>query len=154
MREFRKKYGSLFFCILVTIAVIAVTAWSSSQTGAVSGGNSRNLVRKILKFLSVDYTSAMLSRYDHLLRKAAHFILYFILGCSLTGIYCRQKRVPTVLAVIPTGAVLAALDEFHQKFSDGRSPMVTDVLLDTCGVAAGCFLVTVVLYCMGRKTRK
>lgn len=138
-----KKQGPLIFDILVSVAVVAVTTWSSGQTAEVSGGASKGIVRWLLSCLPGVYTEATISFLDHLLRKAAHFTLYFILGCSLTGCYRRQRRVPYVLAVLVTGFVLAGLDEFHQMFVDGRGPQFSDVILDTCGVATGCLVATV-----------
>ena len=44
-----------------------------------------------------------------------------------------------MLLAILGGAAFAVTDEFHQFFSDGRGPMLQDVLLDTCGVTAGAF---------------
>lgn len=137
-----KKHGSLIFDIFVSVTVVAITTWSSGQTAEVSGGASSGIVRWFLSCLPGEYSEATVSLLDHLLRKAAHFTLYFILGCSLTGCFRRQKRVPYVLAVLLTGATLAGLDEFHQMFVDGRGPQLSDVILDTCGVAAGCFVAT------------
>lgn len=134
-----KKDGPFIFDLLVGVAVVAITTWSSSQTAEVSGGASRGIVYWFLSYLPGEYTQDTVAILDHLLRKAAHFTLYFILGCSLTGCYRRQRRVPTALAVLLTGAALAGLDEFHQMFVDGRGPALSDVFLDTCGVAAGCF---------------
>lgn len=135
-----KKLRPLVFNILVSAAVVAVAAWSSGQTAAVSDGASKGIVRWLLSYLPGAHSEAVVSFLDHLLRKAAHFTLYFILGCSLTGCFRRLRRVPTVPAVLLTGAALAALDEFHQIFVDGRGPLLSDVLLDSCGVAAGCLL--------------
>lgn len=137
-----KEHGPFVLDFLVSAAVVAITTWSSGQTAAVSGGASSGIVRWLLSYLPGVYTQDTVAFWDHLLRKTAHFTLYFILGCSLTGCFQRQRRVPPVLAVLLTGAALAGLDEFHQIFVDGRGPMLSDVFLDTCGVAAGCLLRT------------
>lgn len=137
-----KKHGPLIFDIFVSVAVVAITTWSSGQTAEVSGGASSGIARWVLTFFPGVHTEAAVALLDHLLRKTAHFTLYFILGCSLTGCFRRQKRVPYVLAVLVTGAILAGLDEFHQLFVDGRGPSFSDVILDTCGVAAGCLFAT------------
>lgn len=149
-----KKHGPLIFDILVSVGVVAITFWSSGQTAEVSGGASKEIARWLLTFLPGEHTESTVSLLDHLLRKAAHFTLYFILGCSLTGCFRRQKRVPYVLAVLLTGAVLAGLDEFHQIFVDGRGPLFSDVVLDTCGVAAGCLLATAFHRAVNRRKKK
>lgn len=146
-----KKDGPFVFDLLVSVAVVAITTWSSSQTAEVSGGASRGIVYWFLSYLPSEYTPDTVALLDHLLRKAGHFTLYFILGCSLTGCYRRQRRVPPTLAVLLTGVALAGLDEFHQIFVDGRGPALSDVFLDTCGVAAGCLLAS--LLRKGKGTR-
>ena len=138
-----KECGPFVLDLLISVAVVVTTTWSSGQTAEVSGGASRGIVSWFLSYLPGVYTQDTVAILNHLLRKAAHFTLYFILGFSLTGCFQRQKRVPPVLAALLTGAALAGLDEFHQIFVDGRGPMLSDVFLDTCGVATGCLLRTV-----------
>ena len=140
---FVKEHGPFVLDLLVSVTVVAITTWSSGQTAAVSGGASKGIVNWFLSYLPGVYTQDTVAFLDHLLRKTAHFTLYFILGFSLTGCYQSQSRVPPALAALLTGAALAGLDEFHQNFVDGRGPMLSDVFLDTCGVAAGCLLRTV-----------
>lgn len=135
-----KEHGQFVLDLLVSVAVVIITTWSSGQTAAVSGGASRGIVQRLLSYLPGVYTQDTVAFLDYLLRKTAHFTLYFILGFSLTGCFQRQRRVSPVIAALLTGAVFAGLDEFHQIFVDGRGPALSDVFLDTCGVAAGCLL--------------
>ena len=44
-----------------------------------------------------------------------------------------------------TGIIYAISDEIHQSFIPGRSPQVTDVLLDTMGVILGILWVILVI---------
>ena len=44
-----------------------------------------------------------------------------------------------------TGIIYAISDEIHQSFIPGRSPQVTDVLIDTMGVILGILLVILVI---------
>ena len=149
-----KRDGPFVLDLLISIAVVAIATWSSSQTAEVSGGASSRIVRFFLSYLPGVFTENTVELLDHLLRKAAHFTLYFILGCSLTGCYRRQRRFPTAVAVLLTGAALAGLDEFHQIFVDGRGPALSDVFLDTCGVATGCLLRTALRGRISLFTRK
>ena len=149
-----KEHGLFVLDLLVSVAVVIITTWSSGQTAAVSGGASRGIVQWLLSCLPGVYTQDTVALLDHLLRKTAHFTIYFILGCSLTGCFQRQRRVPTALAALLTGAALAGLDEFHQIFVDGRGPALSDVFLDTCGVAAGCLLRTVLHKARSTRVRK
>lgn len=73
-----------------------------------------------------------------LLRKIAHFTEFAALGACLgwrSGMLHKQKYLPFLW-----GAAAAFGDEGIQLFSPGRSAQLSDVLLDSCGVAAGLFL--------------
>lgn len=79
---------------------------------------------------------ATLLEFHHLIRKCGHFVEYFILSLLvLRGIRAgrRDARIAWALAAIAIVACYASLDEFHQIFVPGRTPAITDVLLDTIG---------------------
>ena len=74
---------------------------------------------------------------DFLVKKSAHFLEYTMLGLILmltarTFLTSHQKT-----AALLTGAVYAALDEFHQYFVPGRACQVRDVLIDYSGIVTG-----------------
>ncbi len=80
--------------------------------------------------------TATLFEIHHVIRKCGHFVEYFILSLLvLRGIRAgrRDARILWALATIAIVACYASLDEFHQMFVPGRTPAVTDVLLDTIG---------------------
>lgn len=75
----------------------------------------------------------------HIIRKCGHFTEYFILSLLiLRGLRAgrREMQVAWIFAAIVLVASYASLDEFHQSFVPGRTPAVTDVLIDTTGGAA------------------
>ena len=45
---------------------------------------------------------------------------------------------------IVIGILYAISDEFHQSFSPGRTPKVTDVYIDTLGIILGVLLVILI----------
>ncbi|MDF2907049.1 MAG: hypothetical protein K0R34_2370 [Herbinix sp.] len=93
---------------------------------------------------------------DHIIRKSAHFIEYACLAVAIffhftvlmTGI-----RAGLGLSILIT-AVYAATDEFHQTFVNGRSGQISDVLLDSCGAAAGAVLFLLLLAISRRRMKK
>jgi len=123
--------------MVLTLASAAAIVFFSGQNGSQSDAVSRGLAAWVLSLLPVDGTAEQLMLLNRVLRKLAHFGLYFLLGFGLSGIVGRRKGVPAALAVIVLGGLYAVSDEFHQRFSQGRSPNGWDVALDTCGVAAG-----------------
>ena len=70
-----------------------------------------------------------------LLRKMAHFTEFAALGACLSwrfGMLEKRKRSALLL-----GFGAACVDETIQLFVPDRGPAIRDVVIDTCGVAAG-----------------
>lgn len=149
MKLERRKCISLAFWLALTIAVGAAIFLFSSQTAAQSNEVSKSTLRWILQLLGKS-TDELLRRYNHYLRKLAHFGLYALFGFCLTGTLRHENRVPKLPAAVGFGAVFAALDEFHQHFVEGRGPQVSDVLLDTAGVFTGALVMTPILLFLNR----
>ncbi len=75
----------------------------------------------------------------HIVRKCAHFTEYFIFSLLiLRGLRAGEKgmHLRWALVTILIVAGYAAMDEYHQSFVPGRTPAVTDVLIDTSGGTA------------------
>ncbi|MFC6176999.1 VanZ family protein [Companilactobacillus huachuanensis] len=86
---------------------------------------------------------------EFFIRKGAHFGTYMILGvCLCLALYTYFQHHNLLSIFVPwmmtTG--LAAFDEFHQGLTGGRTPSVTDVMLDSAGGITGIIIVAVVLY--------
>ena len=121
----------------------------SNQNGTQSKGVSTKVTEKILQF-SHRYEEAeekekrqIFNRTNAVIRKIAHFSIYTLLGLLIMGIMLKtnityKKRIFITLVV---GILYAILDEFHQSFSPGRTPKITDVYIDTLGIILGILLV-------------
>ena len=133
----KRRRTSFIIWLMLTVAIAGLITYFSSQIAPESNDLSKSITKWIMDIFVSDYSGETLRRYNSITRKAAHFILYFLLGFSLSGVLQHQHRVPKLPTVVLIGAAFAALDEFHQHFVEGRGPQVTDVLLDTCGVLAG-----------------
>lgn len=141
----RKKPYLWLLAVAASAAVMALIVYFSSQPSSESSELSKHIAGEILGLFQTVFPGITPEDLHHLLRKLAHFTLYFILGCSLTGVFGMQRRVPPVLAVILAGAAFAIADELHQTFSEGRNASIYDVLLDTCGAATGSFLTNLIV---------
>ena len=73
-------------------------------------------------------------RLHQVVRKLAHAFNYFVLGCLAYHAF-RAAGVKTArrLVLTPAGFCIcfAVLDEWHQLYVPGRSPLLVDVLLDS-----------------------
>ena len=120
----------------VLISIFSTHYFGNDQTGHV--------ILKILAWIMPGAKLHTLNLLHHVIRKCAHVFEYFIFSMLL--IHALRSGHPTaprwMLAAIAIAIVgsYACLDEFHQVFVPGRTPAVTDVLLDTAsGVLAQSF---------------
>jgi VanZ family protein len=72
--------------------------------------------------------------WEFILPKAVHLLEFAVLGFLLLWA-TRREGVALVL-----GIAYAASDELHQRFVPGRHGSVSDVVIDTLGVALGIYL--------------
>ena len=124
----------------------------SSQNGTQSKGISTKVTDAILSF-SDKYKEAnakektiIPTRANAVVRKIAHFTIYTILGVLLMGTMTKTKLKIKwrVLITLGAGIIYAVLDEFHQSFSPGRTPKITDVYIDTLGVLLGIVIILLI----------
>ena len=134
------------FSLLLTMMVLVVIFCFSAQPVEQSREISSALTRFIARLIPWLRTGLAMSELHHLLRKLAHFTLYFLLGCGLTGMLRSGRRAIPAAFAIPLGTLCAAMDEWHQAFVPGRGPGLCDVVLDTVGVAAAAGLLSLIIF--------
>lgn len=143
------------------LAVMGLIFFFSSQNAALSSNLSypvtAELVGIIDRLFSLELSGAELAAaseiYHSLVRKLAHMTEYAALAVTLFF--------PLRLWSLPRPRIsawcfclaYAALDEFHQRFSFGRSPSLRDVCIDILGALLGLLLASAVL-ALTKKARK
>ena len=142
--------------ILIIIWMIAIFAFSNQQ-GTESGGTSGRATQIILDILSlgnnlsIEEKQDVINLLDPIIRKLAHFTIYFIGGILLIShinLYKIEEKIKIAYSIL-IGMLYATSDELHQLFIEGRSCMVTDIFLDTLGIATG-----VIMFCIVKKILK
>lgn len=128
------------FSVCLAVAAALAAVFFSSQPGTQSQGLSRGIVAWFLDFFHLDVSQEIMGWINYFLRRGAHLFIYFCMGLGLTGAFSLQKRLPAWLPAMIFGVIFAATDEYHQLFAGGRSGKPGDVLLDSCGLALGCFI--------------
>ena len=91
-----------------------------------------------------------------LVRKAAHFTEYLVLGIMIRlciESWFGKKRFLNTTGWV-YGTLYACTDELHQLLTDGRSGQWQDVLLDSCGVLAGILITALIRRRRERKAGK
>lgn len=163
-RRFRlKKWHIIVASILAVLVLInmAIIFMLSEESKDESGERSTGVVAFFLNFLFPDYDDfpyddkmLLMSMMGHIVRKAAHFSEYALLGFLFTGFLCfirrhikkmRSMKYWVTWVVPPVFCLLYAIsDEVHQIFSN-RGPSAKDVLIDFCGAITGILLMHLIL---------
>lgn len=119
---------SLIISILITLFIwmnsLLPADVSSAQSGFIVG-----IIDDILSFVGIFINLDTLSL---LIRKAAHFFEFFVLGISLSIYMIKEKK--KIYHVIWIGLFIAIIDETIQLFVDGRGSSILDVGIDLIGI--------------------
>ena len=89
-----------------------------------------------------------------LVRKMAHFSEYAVLGVLMYLLFSSPEK--RSRGFLPAAACFAAavVDEFLQRFADGRAPALRDVAIDFAGACLGIALTAAVLALLYRAAVK
>lgn len=132
-----KKY------VLILIAILwmgLIFSFSSKDINA-SLKQSDIFVKKIENNQLLAKASAEKIPTSLLVRKTAHFSIYFVLALILAPLIKRNNNdLKGSLITVFVVFLYACSDEFHQIFVKGRGSHFTDVLIDSFGGAIGVFL--------------
>lgn len=142
----KKQLIIQFILCLGVSALIGGIFILSSQDGEASHRLSVGLLRKIKTFVHVPASLKQLSldfriHYDFILRKTAHFSLFFLLAILLYFAYRSINKKNIFLITFLSCAVFAALDELHQVFVIGRTAKIMDVSIDMAGSSVAIILI-------------
>lgn len=135
----------------VLVASVVAFIWTNSF---LDSDDSHKLSDMILRWLfpnGKDDNEAG----SFLLRKAAHFIEYAVLGASVGSaqVFMKNNFGKFFVGFSFFGVLMVAvIDEFIQSFSD-RTSLVADILLDFGGAVTGLCL-SVAVVCLIRKIKK
>ena len=152
MQKKRKALRLILFWALA-IGWIAVLFFFSGQNAADSSALSGwfvDFVRGIFPFSRIPA-----DQLTYVVRKLAHFCIFalegFLLCLAMTQSF-RDRSAGGVLSVIACTA-LAAANELHQMFSEGRSCEGRDVLIDVGGALLGVGAAMLLLWLLHRRKR-
>ena len=136
-----RRFLRYWLPVLVWLAVIFGA--SSDQH---SYEHSSSIVTPLLHWLFPHMPDAQIDSIHHILRKCCHLTEYAILGLLIFRAL-RHSRTdlppwswPRVGGTILLVFLYACTDEFHQRYVPTRTPLFSDVLIDTGGGTFGVLL--------------
>lgn len=139
--------------IMVTIFVFS--SQNGSQSDATSGGTIRffaELFYPGFKNLSEENQLLIVEPFQFIVRKAAHFSVFALLGLSFYKSAKHTFRNTSLkfklLVSSALSLIYAVSDEIHQIFVPGRAGRLTDVLIDFVGSVCGVTVVVLLEKCL------
>lgn len=152
MKNKLTKKGLLKKGVLIIILIIWYgTVFSfSNQNGEQSGSLSRKVALTLVEgfdfVAGIERTEAEIEKIVENMqwgiRKVAHFTEYFLLGILWFLLIYPKNNWMSWMSLMLFIVVSAAADEFHQTFIPGRCGTPKDVLIDTMGGIAACYICT------------
>lgn len=144
------KIGKIVIIILSSAAVILwmllifnLSSQLREESNKLSKGITEIVIERVEKVLpKYDFD---VNRFNHIIRKNAHFFVYLILGVLVLNAMRRigVSRFKGIILTLLICILYAISDEIHQAYVPGRGPQAKDVLIDSCGYILG-----ICIYCM------
>lgn len=158
----QKRIQKIVPWVLVLLWMVLIFLFShqpATESAQLSSGITEkilNIINKVLPKISINQES-----FNHFIRKAAHFGVYFVLGFLVINalvISNRPRNTWSKLDIFLIGMLISVLyaisDEVHQLFIPGRSGELRDVLLDSLGSLTGIVCMFILRWDRGPGPRK
>ena len=144
-----KKNIERIILLILLLGTMTIIFGFSSQDGKESGNISKKITEQIVERIpqiqekEQEEKEIIINRIEKVIRKIAHFFFYFVVGIlvmAFISTYQIKEKNRIIISTI-IGIIYACSDEIHQSLVPGRSPMITDVMIDAMGVVLGILLV-------------
>ncbi len=148
-----KLFRIITVVLLITLMVFIFNM--SSQTASESSATSGSFISFFTKLLIKDFNNLplekqaeIISSFQFIVRKGAHFTAYALMGVLAFLSLVTYKKIPLKLRTA-FSAVICLLyslsDEIHQSFIPGRSCELRDVCIDMSGALLTIFLLFIIV---------
>ncbi len=143
------KLKRVIYTILLIIWMLVIFLFSN-QTASKSQSTSDKVASDIVDVVEVvtkndikeSKKESIIENTRFIVRKTAHFTLYFILGIIVYLLLTSYNVKRPILYSILFCLLYACSDEIHQLFSSGRTAKVMDVCIDTFGSSVAIIIIS------------
>ena len=125
--------------VLVIIWMIIIFLFSNQPATESSKTSSSFISHTITKIIKKD-NNYVINKYEKVVRKCAHFFLYFVLGILVFNCFNEKELLYALIVCL----LYSISDEIHQIFIDGRSCELFDIFIDTLGSFFGINLLNLI----------
>jgi len=135
--------------LLPAILCIIIIFYFSSQTGYESNILSYKFTEKLSEIIfqnyeTMNYDTQNLIIYELniFIRKIAHFLVFLLMNFFIYAELVIWFKKYFVTSAVSTAIcfVYAVIDEYHQSVTPQRTPLLTDILIDTSGALIGALI--------------
>ena len=139
----------IFWAVMSVLTAVGIF-FSSSVPGEQSGGASMSIADWVRNFIPIDPYLM-----NFLVRKGAHFTVYFILGfCVANALKYHVKNKKSLFAVAwGIAALYGVFDEIHQYFVPERVCSVRDMAINAAGALAGVAVAFLLIALISRRSK-
>lgn len=149
------------FSVLLVIWMVVIFLFSN-QPANVSKGQSSRVASSIIETVSTitkkEFTEnekqTFIENSQFLVRKTAHFSLYFVLNLIAYFALKSYGVKHSFLYSILFSFIYACTDEIHQLFVAERAGRIFDVFIDTCGAGVSSFMIYFILLFKNKRKKK
>ncbi len=142
---------SRLLVILWQIVIFLFSSQPATDSKNLSSGLTEMFLDMIFPRMSPQTIVDVAEKLSFVVRKGAHFTIYFILGMLMYNCISRIDRFKRSGLISFVFCLLyAEIDEIHQIFVDGRAGRVLDVCIDSFGSLCG----ILVLICLTKIYKK
>lgn len=133
--------------ILILLIVFIFSGENGQKSNNTSDAFTGNIIDKVSnitnKEISDNKKKDIIINTRFIVRKAAHFSIYFILGIIIYLILSTYNINKILIISIMICFTLGCLDEFHQVFIPGRTARFYDCIIDTLGSSTGIIILDI-----------
>lgn len=130
----RENLFIIIIKLLIVIFIMGLIFYLSSDNGSLSSIKSDYIVNNIITLTNINFNVDYLT---FIVRKFAHFFIYFLLGISVINLFDELNIKRVILYSLIFCIVYSISDEVHQLFVFDRTFKVLDILIDSFGSFTG-----------------
>lgn len=137
------KIKRMILYVFLAIVLLIIFLFSG-EPGKKSQNTSDKFTSSIINITNKDISASkkneIIKNSRFIIRKAAHFTIYFVLGTIVFLLINTYNINNKVLISIILCFIFGCLDELHQVFIPGRTARIYDCVIDTIGSSVSILL--------------
>ncbi len=133
-----KKFIYIILTLIVLISIYYLSSMNNKETNSLSKGIVYKSIELVEGINHKEYDKkSIVNKLNYPIRKCAHFTLFLLLGVCIFLLLNSFNISNRFIISIVLCIIFSILDETHQIFTSGRTPLLTDIIIDSFGSVVG-----------------